>query len=95
MNIIVKKTIKKLIQDVQERLIFQAERHIQNEIEYFNPSDEILDYPQILEQDKEAVYPIVGRTLQCLSLLYLSIPVLFFSTNNYRMIHLMILLNGQ
>jgi len=75
------KIYNQIINDIQERLIFQAQRYLKDEIDNHNPNEKDLEnYPTKI-QIKENIedndwYPILTRTLYCLTKLYATIDYL-------------------
>eukprot|EP01130_Rhizamoeba_saxonica_P003626 TRINITY_DN1512_c0_g1_i2.p1 TRINITY_DN1512_c0_g1~~TRINITY_DN1512_c0_g1_i2.p1 ORF type:complete len:594 (-),score=114.04 TRINITY_DN1512_c0_g1_i2:6-1787(-) len=86
-----KPIINRMIEDIQERLIFQSQRHIRN-ISNYVPSEMDLNYPEKLMEAKnnhknedseellqwDIIYPSLEKTLKCLSKLYESIDNISF-----------------
>ena len=76
--------IDRIVQDTQERLVFSAQIFIRDNIVGFEPSKEDLDYPAKLQIESAqtnmyvAWYPVVERTLTCLSKIYRFVDIRIF-----------------
>eukprot|EP00301_Raphidiophrys_heterophryoidea_P019710 c4588_g1_i1.p1 GENE.c4588_g1_i1~~c4588_g1_i1.p1 ORF type:complete len:618 (+),score=141.46 c4588_g1_i1:614-2467(+) len=82
--VVASSVIKGLLCDVQERLIYRVQLRLRDEILGYEPTDAVLDYPNILTSQQqsrdtaEIVFPPLNSTLLLLSRLYQCLDVRIF-----------------